>query len=142
MAGTCQRSLKRRAGSLRRMTKWKRSDADEMFRMTFWPAANEATCGVATLGALGSVLTTIAIMVLGGGCQRPASPAIPSSTGTSGPATTGSAQPRLAPGALTGRELYPRHCSPCHGVDGDGQGVATRFLFPSLAISGPVSSAW
>lgn len=32
---------------------------------------------------------------------------------------------------MTDRELYRRHCSSCHGPDGDGRGVATRFLFPN-----------
>jgi mono/diheme cytochrome c family protein len=42
-----------------------------------------------------------------------------------------SVQPRPADGSLTGRELYGHHCSPCHGLDGDGQGTATRSLFPA-----------
>ena len=30
----------------------------------------------------------------------------------------------------TGRELYLQHCAACHGEQGDGLGVAARFLFP------------
>ena len=32
--------------------------------------------------------------------------------------------------APDGRALYTRHCAACHGEQGDGSGVAARFLFP------------
>ncbi len=30
----------------------------------------------------------------------------------------------------TGRELYLHHCAACHGDNGDGKGLAARFIFP------------
>ena len=30
----------------------------------------------------------------------------------------------------SGRELYGQHCAACHGEQGNGQGLAARFLFP------------
>ena len=129
-AGRCRTRLNRRASLPLRMTKWKQSDADEVFHVRFRAAANAATCGLATLAALSSVLAAIAITVPGGGCGRPASPVTHSSTAAPAPATIVSARPRSAENSMTGGELYLRHCSPCHGLDGDGQGVATRFLLP------------
>lgn len=35
-----------------------------------------------------------------------------------------------APQALSGRQLYLRHCAGCHGEKGDGQGIAAQYLFP------------
>lgn len=29
-----------------------------------------------------------------------------------------------------GKRIYERHCAACHGVNGDGQGIAARFLYP------------
>ncbi len=34
------------------------------------------------------------------------------------------------PSTQRGRELYAQHCVACHGADGDGKGIAARFLFP------------
>jgi len=33
-------------------------------------------------------------------------------------------------GAEHAKALYSRHCSACHGEEGDGQGLAARFLYP------------
>lgn len=78
----------------------------------------------------GMLLATSIILALGAGCQRLESPASSFSAGESAPATTGALRPRSAQVALTGRELYLRDCSPCHGGDTDSQGVAARSLFP------------
>jgi mono/diheme cytochrome c family protein len=37
--------------------------------------------------------------------------------------------PEIRP-LLSGRELYLEHCAACHGDQGNGQGIAARFLFP------------
>ncbi|HPM80761.1 MAG TPA: c-type cytochrome [Candidatus Anammoximicrobium sp.] len=101
-----------------------------MSHVKFPAAVNGATCGLAALAALGSVLTAVAITVLSAGCQRPASPAPGSSAVASAPFAESPARQRSTDNALTGRELYLRDCSACHGADGDGRGAATRSLFP------------
>lgn len=101
-----------------------------MFHVKFHSAAKRPKRGLAGLAGLGSILTSIAIAVLGGGCPRPASSVSVSSTVASAPAAAVPVQKRSADGSLTGRELYLRDCSSCHGRDGDGQGPAVRFLFP------------
>jgi len=93
-------------------------------------AVNRAICGVGAPAAPGSFLTAIAITVLLAGCQRPASPAPGSSAAASAPVAESPAPLRSADNALTGRELYLRDCSACHGADGGGRGAATRSLFP------------
>lgn len=40
------------------------------------------------------------------------------------------AEARPAPPSETGEQLFQRHCAACHGARGDGQGLASRFLFP------------
>ncbi len=97
-----------------------------MFQVKFRAAA----CGPGSMPAVISILITIAITVPEGGCRRPASPMTRSATVASAPATTLPARPASADSSLTGGELYLRHCSPCHGLDGGGQGTATRFLLP------------
>jgi mono/diheme cytochrome c family protein len=39
-------------------------------------------------------------------------------------------QPIKTAALLSGRELYQQHCAGCHGDEGNGQGLAARFLFP------------
>lgn len=39
-------------------------------------------------------------------------------------------QPQPMPVLLSGKELYLQHCAACHGDQGNGQGLAARFLFP------------
>lgn len=43
--------------------------------------------------------------------------------------TTFVAAPAAESGML-GKELFARHCAACHGADGNGQGIAGRFVFP------------
>jgi DMSO reductase family type II enzyme heme b subunit len=38
--------------------------------------------------------------------------------------------PQSKPVLLSGKELYLQHCAACHGDQGNGQGLAARFLFP------------
>lgn len=35
-----------------------------------------------------------------------------------------------APGAVSGKVVYDRHCAACHGTQGDGNGPAAVWLFP------------
>jgi DMSO reductase family type II enzyme heme b subunit len=44
--------------------------------------------------------------------------------------TTERAQRQKMRPLLSGRELYLQHCAACHGDQGNGQGLAARFLFP------------
>lgn len=41
----------------------------------------------------------------------------------------GNSQPTPGPLEL-GQQLYARHCAACHGVEGDGRGLAAAYLFP------------
>lgn len=73
------------------------------------------------------------------GCQPSTPPQASRQGATQGkPADGGdqaSEKPASAPVAaavkpFTGPELYVRHCAACHGDQGDGQGLAARFLYP------------
>ncbi len=74
------------------------------------------------------------------GCGRkvppPAPPANPDGEDTDNGKEDGASTPSdtdhgvpLA-GAELGKALYAQHCSACHGENGNGEGLAARFLFP------------
>jgi mono/diheme cytochrome c family protein len=42
----------------------------------------------------------------------------------------GQREVKAALAVASGRELYLQHCAACHGDQGNGQGLAARFLFP------------
>jgi mono/diheme cytochrome c family protein/predicted Zn-dependent protease len=46
-------------------------------------------------------------------------------------AATGDEKSADGDAAESGPELYALHCAACHGADGDGNGRAARYLFPS-----------
>jgi mono/diheme cytochrome c family protein len=39
-------------------------------------------------------------------------------------------RPKSNSALRSGRDLYVQHCAACHGAEGDGQGLAARFLYP------------
>ncbi len=57
------------------------------------------------------------------------SPPSRSLQGGAGTPDQGAGKP-LDKSAAAAAELYARHCSACHGADGDGRGPAARHLFP------------
>lgn len=73
-----------------------------------------------------------------GGARSPgaATGDVPSETNPPGSVTAAAAPPVGKSGPLTAEEgeraktLYTQHCAACHGVKGDGIGVAARFMFP------------
>ena len=71
--------------------------------------------GILSTKVMVAVLMTAFFIV--GACQRtsPPEPAPPAAQTAS---------------ATSGRDLYVKHCSACHGENGDGKGLAARFLFP------------
>jgi mono/diheme cytochrome c family protein len=70
------------------------------------------------------------VLVIGNGCRPPVASPV-SSPAAASPETLPVAVAKPADeDTATGRELYLRYCGACHGTDGDGQGVAARFLFP------------
>jgi DMSO reductase family type II enzyme heme b subunit len=67
------------------------------------------------------------------GCQRPTNKATQEglTTESSNDAKpTSTAAPDAAANTNSGKQLFARHCAPCHGERGDGKGVAAAFLFP------------
>ncbi|MCE9552900.1 MAG: c-type cytochrome [Planctomycetes bacterium] len=72
------------------------------------------------------------------GCQPSAPPPTPRQDTTRGDAGVGGQRTSgetavpvaVATKPLTATELYTRHCAACHGDQGDGQGLAARFIYP------------
>jgi mono/diheme cytochrome c family protein len=72
------------------------------------------------------------------GCGRSKSAATNQSASAKSPAAEQARSPRTekqgppikTAALLSGRELYLQHCTACHGDEGNGQGLAARFLFP------------
>ena len=72
------------------------------------------------------------------GCSRPAATPPPPATGQDADEPTQAAQeeptqtgtPTVAAAGAESRTLYLQHCAACHGEQGDGQGIAAKFLFP------------
>ncbi len=46
------------------------------------------------------------------------------------PATLSQEPPSLAPNLQAGQVVYEQHCAACHGMEGDGGGPASVWLFP------------
>lgn len=82
-------------------------------------------------GSLGlAVLTSILACAPPAGRDKP--PASDTERDGQPPATT-STSAAAAPevrAVLTGEQLFAVHCAGCHGVKGDGKGLASAFLFP------------
>lgn len=75
----------------------------------------------------------------GSGCGQSRDSAVPppaSRAGSAAPVVAAPAKavsPELAKTAVTevtGPQLFGRHCAACHGENGDGNGLAARFLYP------------
>lgn len=96
---------------------------DEKFRGTVY----RATAGLATRTAGGVLVLLVALG--GAGCPRATPTPSGAAPSVSAPAADLAGRPPAAADALAGGESYRRDCSPCHGLKGDGQGPATRFLY-------------
>ncbi len=92
--------------------------------------SQEASGKVAGWIAL-AVLILVASVLVGSCSSTP--PEKPTADGKKPADTNGRAAIDDSAGQTTaesGSDLYARHCAACHGKTGDGQGVATPYLFP------------
>jgi mono/diheme cytochrome c family protein len=79
------------------------------------------------------------VLIHGWGCGQSRDSATPPPASQAGAAGAGVAAPArgVSPGqaesaatALNGPQLFGRYCAACHGENGDGNGLASRFLYP------------
>ncbi|MFI5456381.1 MAG: ethylbenzene dehydrogenase-related protein [Isosphaerales bacterium] len=84
-------------------------------------------------GAVATRAVALAGMVLAlldaPGCGRSEPPAAPRAAAPAAPAAIPQVA-RTVGAEASGPQLYSRYCAACHGEDGDGNGLAARFLYP------------